>query len=102
MFAIRIALHLMYGCSSDEEKKVAHYEKGVSYFNKGEYKSAELEFKNAAQIDPEYIDAYAKLGETYLKLGHSQRAYRTYSRALHSMRIIRMPRLKWRHSTCLT
>ena len=41
----------MFGCSSDEEKKVAFLEKGKAYFEKGEYKSAELEFKNEIQIE---------------------------------------------------
>ena len=59
----------MLGCSSDEQKKVAHYEKGLAYFDKGEFKSARLEFKNAIQIDPKYVAAYEKLGETNLKIG---------------------------------
>ena len=40
-------------CASDEEKKTAHLEKGKEYFEKGEYKSAEIEFKNAVQVDPQ-------------------------------------------------
>ena len=43
------------GCASDEEKKQSHLEKGQAYFDKGEYKSAELELKNAVQIDPRYL-----------------------------------------------
>ena len=35
----------MFACSSNEEKKVAFLEKGKVYFEKGEYKSAELELK---------------------------------------------------------
>ena len=73
---------IVWGCSSDEEKKLAHVEKGNAYFEKGEYKSAELEFKNAVQIDPEYVAAHVKLGETYLKLGNSQAAFRTYARVV--------------------
>jgi len=38
-----------YGCSSDEDKKVDHYQKGKQYFDKGEYKSAVLELKNAVE-----------------------------------------------------
>ena len=67
------------GCSSDEEKKDAHFQKGVGYFEKGEYKSAELEFRNAIQIDPEFVDAYEQLGETYLKLGDPRGAFREFS-----------------------
>jgi hypothetical protein len=38
------------GCASDEEKKLSHFEKGRSYLEAGEYKSAVLEFKNAIQV----------------------------------------------------
>ena len=69
----------MFGCSSDEEKKVAFLEKGKAYFEKGEYKSAELELKNAIQIDSKYIEAHTKLGETQLKLGNPQGAFQSYS-----------------------
>jgi len=69
----------LFSCASDEEKKAAHYEKGLAYFEKGDYKAARLEFKNAIQLDPKYTLAYEKLGETELKLGDAQGAFRAYS-----------------------
>ena len=75
---ILICFILLVVCASDEEKKKAHLKKGEAYFDKGEYESAELEFRNAIQIDPEFVDAYLKLGETYLKLGKPQNAFREY------------------------
>ena len=78
------------GCSSDEEKKASHLEKGKTYFESGEYKSAELEFRNAIQIDPEFVDAYARLGETYLKLGDPRGAFRKTP----------MPPSSWPRFTC--
>ena len=56
-----IAALAFYGCSSDEEKKLSHLEKGKQYFEKGEYKSAQIEFKNAIQIDPDYANRLSHL-----------------------------------------
>ena len=67
------------GCSSDEDKKASHFEKGLVYFENSDYKSARLEFKNAIQIDSQYLDAYQKLGETNLILGDLRGAFRSYS-----------------------
>jgi Tfp pilus assembly protein PilF len=40
------------GCASEEEKKAEHLKKGIAYFDKGEFKNAEIELRNAIQIDP--------------------------------------------------
>ena len=69
----------LYGCASEEEKKRSHLEKGNAYFEKGAYGSAKIEFKNAIQIDPKYVEALVKLGETLLKLGDTYGAFRVYS-----------------------
>ena len=80
IFMVAVAFFAFVGCASDEEKMQAHMEKGTAYYQKGEYKSAELEFRNAAKIDPKNVTAHIKLGETYLKLGNSQGAFGAYSR----------------------
>ena len=63
LVALMIAL-MAGGCSTDEQKKRAHYEKGEAYYAKGEYKAAKIELKNAVQIDPKYAAAQLKLAET--------------------------------------
>ena len=60
---ILIVAPVFYGCSSDAEKKVSYYKKGVGYFDKQEYKAAEIELKNAIQIDSKYVAAYSKLAK---------------------------------------
>jgi len=77
--SVLMAVAVISACSSDEEKKASHLEKGKSYFQKGEYKSAELELKSAIQIDPKYVDAYMALGGASLKLGNPQGAFNAYS-----------------------
>ncbi len=66
------------GCASEEEKKLSHFEKATAYFEKGEYKSAKIEFKSAIQIDPGWVEAQQKLGETNLKLGDARGALSAY------------------------
>ena len=70
---------ILYGCASDEEKKLAHFEKGKAYFEKGDYKAAIIEFKNATQIDPKYKEVYSHLGQAYLKAGDLRGAFRAYA-----------------------
>jgi Tfp pilus assembly protein PilF len=66
------------GCSSDEQKRQSHYDKGKAFFDKGEYKSAKIEFKNAVQIDPKFVQAHLMIAETSLNLGDAQDAFRSY------------------------
>lgn len=40
-------------CSTPEESKAKHFEKGMNYFQEDKYKEAVIEFKNVVQIDPE-------------------------------------------------
>ena len=68
------------GCSSDEKKKVEHVENGKRYVEKGDYKAAQIEFKNAVQIDPEYAEAYALLGENSMRISDAKAAFKAYSR----------------------
>jgi len=69
----------LYGCASEDEKKRSHLARGQEYFEKGEYGSAKIEFKNAIQIDPKYVAAFVELGETLLKLSDAYAAFRIYS-----------------------
>lgn len=67
------------GCANKEEKKLSHFNKGNEYFEAQEYKKAEIEFKNALQIDSSYTDALMKLGDTMMKLGQGSQAFVAYS-----------------------
>ncbi|HEV8326517.1 MAG TPA: tetratricopeptide repeat protein [Nitrospiraceae bacterium] len=59
------------GCdrSSPEAKKAKHREQAETYFEKGQYHEALIEYKNVAQVDPKDADAHYRLALTYLKLG---------------------------------
>jgi tetratricopeptide (TPR) repeat protein len=71
------------GCSSENEKKAVYFEKGKSYFDNGDFNSAELEFKNAVQIDPDFTEARYMLGMVSLKLAKFEQAYRNFSNAIN-------------------
>ena len=55
--------------SSPEAKKAKHRERAISYFEKGQYQEARIEYQNVLQIDPEDANAHYQLALTYLKLG---------------------------------
>ncbi len=65
-------------CASSEEKKIEFFEKGKAFFESGDYKNAEIELKNALQIDPRFAEAHRILGETYLKLGQTREAFQQF------------------------
>lgn len=74
-----IMLISLCGCSSKEDKKAAHIRKGSDYFEAREYKKAEIEFKNALQIDDTDIQTLIKLGNTSMKLGLVRQAFSVFS-----------------------
>ncbi|HLZ32393.1 MAG TPA: tetratricopeptide repeat protein, partial [Nitrospira sp.] len=59
------------GCdwSSPEAKKARHLERATSYFEKGQYQEANIEYRNVLQIDPKDADAHYRMALVYLKLG---------------------------------
>lgn len=54
---------------SPEAKKAKHRERGLAYYDKGQYQEALIELKNVVQIDPKDGDGHYRLALTYLKLG---------------------------------
>ena len=83
------------GCANDQEKKTAHLNKGNQFFQSREYKKAEIEYKNALQIDNTYSDALLKLGETQLKLGNPKERSRFTAVRNSLFRKIPMPLSTW-------
>src|SRR5437667_11479460 len=71
VIAVSLTLVLAFGgCSqSPEAKKAKHRERAITYFDKGQYQEAVIEFKNIVQIEPKDADAHYRLAQTYLKIG---------------------------------
>jgi tetratricopeptide (TPR) repeat protein len=79
MFATLIVMLMCYGCKSKDEQKATYLQKGTQFYDKGEFKSAELELKSALQLDPRFVPALKLLGECELKLGKASEAFKTFS-----------------------
>jgi len=71
---------VLVACATSDEKKKAAYDNGQAYYEKAEYNSAVLEFKNAIQIDPVFADAYFMLGMVEYKQQHFKEAYANFIR----------------------
>jgi len=60
---------LLTGCSRDPNvRKQKYLESGQRYFDKGQYREAEIQFQNAIQVDSRFADAHYKLALAALKL----------------------------------
>src|SRR5712692_7398860 len=58
------------GCAqSPEAKKAKHRERAITYFDKGQFHEAVIEFKNVVQLDPKDVEGHYRLALTYLKIG---------------------------------
>ena len=74
---------LFTGCSRDPNvRKQKFLESGDRYFSQGKYREAAIQYSNAVQIDSRFAQAHYQLGQTYLKLGDSSRAFQELSRSV--------------------
>jgi len=60
----------------------AHFQEGVNYINKGDYKEAIEEFNKTLNIDPKYIDAYCGIGIAYINQKKYKEAIEALERAI--------------------
>ena len=58
------------------------YRVGLYYFKKGTFKAAARRFEEATKWNPGFADAYAKLGDAYLKLRDEKDAHEAYKKFL--------------------
>lgn len=79
-------LLLMVACTDDrrkiEEKKYAHYEKGMIFLDAGDNKSAVVELKNAIEIDPRFAEARYQMALTYVKLSQQANAIKELTKVV--------------------
>ena len=69
-------------CSSVEQKREKFMAQGKASYEKGDYITARLHFKNALQLDPELAVGYFWLGKTELHLSNPRGAFGALSKAV--------------------
>ncbi len=80
---ISLMIGLLSACSLDQNaRKQKHFHDGQSFFEKGEYSAAAVEFSKAVQIDPNYADAHFQLGESYMLMQQPNRAYQEFAHTI--------------------
>lgn len=70
------------GCSTMEQKRDKFFEGGKELFEKGDYKRAQLQFKNALQIDPKFAPALLWLAKCQLRLEDFRGAFGALNQAI--------------------
>src|SRR5215472_7376090 len=71
------------GCSRDPNvRKQKYFDSGEKYFAEAKYREAAIQYANALQFDTRFAQAHFQLGQAYLKLGDSQRAFSELSRTV--------------------
>src|SRR5712691_6702937 len=74
---------VLISCSRDPNvRKQKYFESGQRYFEKAKYREAAIQFSNAIQVDPRFVQAHYQLAQSYLKLQEWTRAYQELSRAI--------------------
>lgn len=67
-----LAFLIVVGCESPEEKVQSHYEDGLELFEEGNYVKAGLEYRNALQINGQYVPALYGMSLVEEKQGNLQ------------------------------
>ena len=71
---------LFTACSRDPSvRKQKYFDSGEKYFAEGKYREAAIQYSNAIQIDSRFAQAHYQLGQSYLKLGDTNRAFQELS-----------------------
>ena len=76
--ACLITLSLVTGCSSPDQRRAAHMQRGERYLKEGKLEKAELEFRNVLQIAPGDITARVMIGRVAEKKGSFREAFADY------------------------
>jgi tetratricopeptide (TPR) repeat protein len=81
--AVMCLLGALTGCSRDPNvRKQKYLESGQRYYDKGQYREAEIQFQNAIQVDARFAEAHYRLALAAIKLGQWPAAYQELTKTL--------------------
>ena len=64
-----------------EARKARHWDRGVSFQEKGKHREALIEFRNVVALDPNNAEAQYRLGLAAFRVGDARLAYHALGRA---------------------
>src|SRR5262245_7492806 len=81
LMAMAIGLFTLPACSKDPQVAKHEYVKsGDAYLAQKKYREAIVEYRNAVQQDPQFVEARQKLADTYMELGDLRSGFQEYVR----------------------
>lgn len=80
--ALLFCMLALAGCGSPEAQRASHMARGKRYLAQGNFRKAQVEFRNAIQIAPERADARVLSGEVAERLGDARGAAMWYQSAV--------------------
>jgi tetratricopeptide (TPR) repeat protein len=79
--ALAVGILALPGCSKDPQVAKREYvQSGDGYLAQKKYREAIVEYRNAIQQDPQFVEARQKLADTYVELGDLRNAFQEYVR----------------------
>lgn len=82
LVSVAVIAGLVVGCGGAEQRKARYVEKGESYLAERNYEKAQVEFRNALQIEPNDVKARYQLGRIAEKLNNPREAVGHYQAAI--------------------
>src|SRR5712692_1767910 len=83
LVALAVMLGVLSSCSRDPNvRKQKYLASGNRYYGKKQYHEAVIQYQNALQADPRFVDAHYQLAQCYLNLAMVMPAFRELSRTI--------------------
>ncbi|MBK5970776.1 tetratricopeptide repeat protein [Thiorhodovibrio winogradskyi] len=81
VLSVLLVAVVLSGCSA-EDTSARYYQRGMALFDEGNFEKAQLEFKNALQVEGRDAGSWYMLGRIQEELGEWRKSYGSYSRAV--------------------